>query len=48
MPTNKILFAPTQDIMTKIKAVLIDEKKHIRFSEWTGADVSYKNFPAKI
>lgn len=31
------------DIMTKIKAVLVDDKKHIRFSEWTGADIEVLN-----
>ena len=27
--------------MTKIKGVLVDQKRHIRFGEWNGNDVSY-------
>jgi hypothetical protein len=26
--------------MTKIKQVLVDEKRHLRFSDWNAADVS--------
>ena len=28
--------------MTKIKGILIDQKRHIRFGEWNGNDVSNK------
>ena len=31
-----------QDIMCKIKKVLVDEKRHIRFGEWNGNDVSFR------
>ncbi len=30
----------SQDVFTKIKTVLVDEKRHIRFGEWNGNDVS--------
>jgi hypothetical protein len=29
-----------QDALLKIKTILVDEKKHIRFGDWSAADVS--------
>lgn len=29
-----------QDILCKIKTLLVDEKKHIRFGEWNANEVS--------
>ena len=34
------LFSSLQESMTKIKACLVDNKKHIRFGDWNGNDVS--------
>lgn len=34
---------PEYDIMTKIKGVLVDQKKHIRFGEWNGNDIEVLN-----
>ena len=31
------------DIMAKIKVVLVDEKKHLRFAEWTGNEIEVLN-----
>jgi hypothetical protein len=33
-------FSVLQDIFCKIKQVLVDDKKHIRFGDWNGNDVS--------
>ena len=30
------------EILTKIKSVLVDEKRHIRFGDWNGADIEVK------
>ncbi len=34
--------------MCKIKKILIDEKRHIRFGDWNGNDVSSKHFFHRI
>jgi len=31
------------EILTKIKSVLVDEKRHIRFGDWNGADIEVLN-----
>ena len=33
--------------MCKIKAILVDEKRHIRFGDWTANDVELLNEPVK-
>ena len=37
---TKSLFSSPQESLTKIKACLVDNKKHIRFGEWNSNDVS--------
>lgn len=34
---------PEYDFMVKIKGVLVDEKKHLRFGEWNANDIEYLN-----
>lgn len=34
---------PEYDFMVKVKSVLIDEKKHLRFGEWNANDIEYLN-----
>ncbi|CAG2161695.1 unnamed protein product [Oppiella nova] len=34
---------PEYDILMKIKQLLVDEKKHIRFGEWNGAEIEILN-----
>ena len=37
---TQALFSSPQESLTKIKACLVDNKKHIRFGEWNSNDVS--------
>lgn len=37
-----------QDILCKIKKVLVDEKRHLRFAEWNGNDVSTRCSVARL
>lgn len=39
------LFFLFQDILCKVKTLLIDEKKHLRFGDWNANDVSIINYP---
>lgn len=32
-----------QDALMRIKAILVDEKKHIRFGDWSAADIEILN-----
>ncbi|CAH1646179.1 unnamed protein product [Spodoptera littoralis] len=34
---------PEYDALTRIKAILVDEKKHIRFGDWSAADIEVLN-----
>ncbi|XP_026742544.1 obg-like ATPase 1 [Trichoplusia ni] len=34
---------PEYDALTRIKTVLVDEKKHIRFADWSAADIEVLN-----
>lgn len=33
-----------QDILSRVKTILVDEKMHLRFGDWTTADVSFTSF----
>lgn len=41
-----LFFFSRQDTLLKVKGVLVDDKKHIRYADWSANDVSLRVFPS--